>query len=106
MISGVEFKHDIIFHMNEGPEQITNEKIERALKLHVFQEQEYDECPPQLKTVEGIKKALESRWVTIYGIKKIDDNTYTLVLADENIESSYQVSGLREDELLDVFNSN
>lgn len=74
--------------------------IEQLLSLYPFHEEAYEPCPKDLKTIEDVKQAIATAWVSVYGLKKESDGTFTIALRDENNSSTYKISGFSEDEVL------
>ncbi len=80
-------------------------KIEELLETYFFPRGTFDETPPDLKTVPEIKEGIGIGWVSLYGLKREEDGTYTVALMDENNESAYKISGFSESEILDICNT-
>ena len=73
--------------------------------VYRFPNQKYEPLPDELKTVEGIKKAIASRWISVYGIKTEDDEVYTMAFADENHDGCYVREGFSESEVWEILNT-
>jgi hypothetical protein len=78
-----------------------NPIIQKQIKLHGFHEHPYEQWPQDLQTTEDIIHALETRWLTLYGVKQ-GPAGYTLAFADENSGSCYMKEGFPEVETLKI----
>lgn len=82
-------------------------KIDTLLRQYTFRQNEkYEPCPADLKTADQIKNGIAYGYVSLYGIMRDENGTYTVALIDENYDGIvYQVSGFSENDVLDICNT-
>lgn len=95
--------------MKENPikqPDVQNQEVVAALQMYHFHDQGYDIDPEApINSVPEIVHAIGIGAMSVYGIRKQEDNNYTVAFANENTEACYIKQNLTEAEMLEIFNT-